>query len=120
MTERHEPGTSDEQLLAKLKQSAMKYRYTPGALLLAGETMAEFQQVALISILGPHPTVTDEVTVDQDSLAKWPDWVAELVPPGSKWERLHWPDGSATIRLLDPCGQVLAARRMASTQKADK
>lgn len=106
-----EQNASDAELLARLKQSATRHGYTPGALILAGETMAEFQKIALVPIFGPHPVI-DEVTIDNKALAGWPDWVSELVPSGSTWERLRWPDDSVTIRLLGPGGQILAAKKL--------
>jgi|GEM_PF-6538269 len=100
----------DQHLLARLKASAEKHGFTPEALLLAGESAAEFQRIALIPILGPFPSATDEVTISEEVLANWPAWVSELVPPGSKFERLHWPDGTTTIRLVNHHSLVLAAK----------
>ena len=100
----------DRQLLARLKKSATKYGFTPEALLLAGETQAEFQRFALVPILGPIPLSVDQATIAEESLGNWPAWVAELVPLGSRWERLHWPDGSTTIRLINPGVSVSAAK----------
>ena len=105
-------NTSDQKLLRRLKSSAKKLGYRPGALLLAGEQAAQFQKIAFIPILGPHPRITDEVAIDEEALMRWPSWVSKIVPPGSKWQRLHWPDGSISVRLIDANGEVLAARRI--------
>lgn len=106
------PDELEQHLLARLKASAEKYGFTPEALLLAGESAAEFQRLALVPILGPFPSATDEVTIGDEVLANWPAWVAELVPSGSKFERLHWPDGSKTIRLVNHRLLVLAAKSL--------
>lgn len=105
----------DQHLLTRLKASAEKYGFTPEALLLAGESAAEFQRLALVPIFGPFPSATDEVTIEEEALTNWPAWVAELVPSGSKFERLHWPDGSTTLRLVNPRGLILAATRPQTT-----
>jgi hypothetical protein len=110
----------DRQLLARLKKSAAKYGFTPEALVLAGETEAEFQRFALVPISGPFPHTVDKAAIDKESLSDWPAWVAELVPPGSKWERLHWPDGSITVRLINPGAQVLAATHLQSTKHSSR
>jgi len=104
-----ESSENDRELLERLKESARKYGYTPGALLLAAEGAAELQKIAVVPVFGPYPQRIDEAAIGEEGLANWPDWVAALVPPGSKWERLHWPDGSATVRLVEPRGNVLAA-----------
>ena len=100
----------NQKLLERLKKSAAKFGFTREAFILAGESAAEFQRHTLVPILGPFPTAVDEAEVYADSGQGWPDWVAELVPEGSKWERLYWPDGSITIRLMNPQAVVLAAK----------
>jgi hypothetical protein len=108
----------DEKLLARLKESAARYRYAPEALIKVGEDAAEFERNALIPVFGPFPQTIEEVPIDVETLGTWPDWVAEIVPLGSKWERLHWPDGSVTIRLVNPGGQVLAAKSNPANREA--
>jgi hypothetical protein len=110
----------DQKLLVRLKEAAARYGFTPEALLLAGETAAEFQSFALVPIFGPFPAAVDEAPIDQEALTNWPGWVADLVPAGSKWERLHWPDGSVTVRLVNPRARVLAATRVHSGKQASQ
>jgi hypothetical protein len=57
---------------------------------------------------GPRPKRIEGAEISSDALSVWPEWVSELVPPGSKWERIYWPDDSITIRLVNHRGLVLA------------
>jgi hypothetical protein len=72
----------DLRLLARLKMSAAKYGFTPEALLLAGETEAEFQRCALVPILGPFPHAVDKAVIGEESLANWPAWVPATIIAG--------------------------------------
>lgn len=100
---------SDHELLQALKNTAAEHGYSPDAFLAMASAAVKWNATAVIPNFGPYPTAIDEVEIDSDTLALWPAWVADLVPPGSKWERLHWPDGSITIRLVNHRSLVLAA-----------
>jgi hypothetical protein len=103
---------TDTELLESLKAIAAKHGYAPEALLSLASDAASFNARAVIPNFGPFPERSDEAVIDAETLAVWPSWVAELVPPGSKWERLYWPDGSLTIRLINHRALVLAARHL--------
>lgn len=102
----------DQQLLDLLKETAGKHGYTPDAFLSLASSAAEWNSRAVIPNVGPYPTSIDEANIDRDALAAWPDWVSSWVTPGSKWERLHWPDGSVTIRLVNHRALVLGAAHL--------
>lgn len=101
---------NDQALLALIKTTAAEYGYSPHALLTMAASAAKWSSTAVIPNFGPSPQSIGEAEISPDILAVWPEWVAELVPPGSKWERLQWPDGSITIRLVNHQALVLAAR----------
>lgn len=100
----------DSDLLAALKQMAADNNCSPAAFLHLAESAAEYQRRAFIPNSGPFPLVIDEAAITAHDLAAWPAWVSKLVPPGSQWEKLHWPDATVTLRLVDPRGGVLAAK----------
>jgi hypothetical protein len=102
---------SEQELLSEPKRIGAKYNYAPEAVLVLAEAAVRFQVDALIPNLGPFPKEVDECDISESVMEDWPEWVGELLPRGSKWERLHWPDGSQTIRLIDDRGAVLAAKR---------
>jgi hypothetical protein len=102
---------SDPELLSKLKRIGAKYNYAPEAVLSLAEAAVRFQVDALIPNLPPFPKQVDECDISELVMEQWPEWVGELLPRGSKCERIHWPDGSQTIRLIDDRGAVLAAKR---------
>ncbi len=80
---------------------------SPSAFISNGKAICDWQRWAIVPNFGPFPTQIDEVEIEEDVIESWPNWVAELVPVGSKWERLHWPDGSFTVRLVD--GRLLVS-----------
>jgi hypothetical protein len=102
---------TDQELLNQLRTAATDCRYSPEAFLAMAIDAAKWQAKAAIPNCGPYPTEIDEAEIDSEILAVWPEWVSRLVPAGSKWERLHWPDGSVTIRLVNHRGLVLAANQ---------
>ncbi|HUT60181.1 MAG TPA: hypothetical protein VNA25_20230 [Phycisphaerae bacterium] len=104
------PPTSDNEILAAMKEACNEFNCSPASLLLAAQDALRWQRTAVIPNAGPHPTLIDEAEISQEILADWPEWVEDMVPAGSKWERLHWPDGSITIRLVNPRALVLAAK----------
>lgn len=111
---KHEPAmntiqSEDLELLAKLKGAAKKAGCPPSSLIAFGAEAAEFKRRAVVPNFGPFPHTVDEAPINPEVVAGWPAWVAELVPEGSKWERLHWLDGSITIRLVNHRMLVLAA-----------
>lgn len=98
--------------MAELRRIGAKFGYAPEAVLTLAEAAVRFQRDAHVPNFPPFPQEIDECEISEDVAERWPDWVAVLLPPGSKWERLHWPDGSQTIRLVDPRGAVLAATKI--------
>jgi len=104
------PPTNDREILAAVKAACSEFNYSPAAFISAARGALEWSRTAVIPNSGPHPTLIDEAEISQEILAGWPEWVQELVPAGSRWERLHWPDGSTIIRLVNPRALVLAAK----------
>lgn len=105
--------SSDEEILAAVKAEAAKFNLSVSYFIGLGSAIAKWQTYALIPNFGPAPHTIDESEITQETLDEWPEWVADLAPAGSKWERLHWPDGSITIRLVTNKALVLAAKRLA-------
>ena len=101
--------TDDFELLKALKAAAQKANCSPYSLIHLGVGLAEWQRHAVTQAYGPYPHLVDQAEITLESLDAWPEWVATLAPAGSKWERLHWPDGSLTIRLVTPRALVLGA-----------
>ncbi len=101
--------TTDSEILAALKQACSEFNYSPGAFISFARAAAEWSKMAAIPNFGPYPRRIDEAEITQEILGAWPDWVQDMVPAGSKWERLHWPDGSISIRLLNQQSLVLGA-----------
>ena len=99
----------DDILLKEIKAVAAEVEYSPEALIGLGRDAAIWLRHALRPDFPPFPRTIDEALVELNSCDPASDWIAKLVPPGSKWERLQWPDGSVTIRLVDPRAKVLAA-----------
>jgi hypothetical protein len=100
----------DSELLAALKKVAADNGHSPSAFIQLAKGTAEHQRRAYIPNVGPFPRVVEEVAITSNALGAWPAWVPGLVPPGSQREKLHWPDDSTTLRLVDPRGLVLAAK----------
>jgi hypothetical protein len=69
----------------------------------------EWRTIGGIRSAGHWARRIDEVEITQEILDAWPEWVQEMVPAGSKWERFHWPDGLVSIRLVNHRGLLLAA-----------
>jgi len=101
---------TDNEILAAVKEVCDEFHYSPSALITVARATVEWYKTAVIPNFGPFPTLIDEAEISQEILADWPEWVEDMVPAGSKWERLHWPDGSITIRLVNPRALVLAAK----------
>jgi len=112
------PTTSDKEILAATKAACKEFNCSPASLILAARDALQWSRTAVIPNFGPHPTLIDEAEISQEIMADWPDWVQDLVPAGSKWERLHWPDGSITIRLVTPRALVLAAKHFRPGEEA--
>jgi len=104
------PTMSDSEILARVKEACKEFRCSPAYLLSTARTALEWNKTSVIPNGGPFPTLIDEAEITQEMLDAWPEWVAEVVPAGSAWERLHWPDGAITIRLVTPRALVLAAK----------
>lgn len=104
--------TTDQEILEAVKTAAAKFHMSALALVNLGCALAEWQKHALIAAEAPYPRVIDEAEITTEAFESWPQWVVELAPIGSKWERLHWPDGSVTIRLVTPRAFVLAAKHL--------
>ena len=100
----------EQDLLNLLNAAAVDSGYSAEALVAMAIAVAKWKKTAVVPNLGPYPQEIDEWEFTSESLASWPEWVARLVPPGSKWERLHWPDDSVTIRLVNQHSLVLAAK----------
>ena len=111
--------TNDTDILAALKRACAEFNYSPSAFISFARNAAEWQRTAVIPNFGPYPRHIDEGEITQEILAGWPEWVEDLVPAGSKWERLHWPDGSTTVRLVDPRALVLAAKHLGAREGSD-
>ena len=101
---------SDNEILAAVKAACSEFNYSPAAFISAARGALEWSRTAVIPNFGPRPRLIDEAEISQEILAAWPEWVQDMVPAGSQWERLHWPDGSITIRLVNPRALVLAAK----------
>jgi len=108
-----EMDMTDNEILAAVKKVCEEVNYSPSALIAQARATVEWSKTAVISPFGPYPQGEpgiDDAEITQEILDGWPDWVQDLVPAGSKWERLHWPDGSKTVRLVTPRARVLAAQ----------
>ena len=108
--------TNDKDILAAMKQICSDFNYSPAAFLSFARAALQWSKTAIIPTGGPNPKLIDEAEITQEILVNWPEWVKDMVPAGSKWERLHWPDGSITIRLVNPRALVLAAQHFHSGQ----
>ena len=106
---------SDEEILATIKSLTAEYRVSVSVFFGLAKAILEWQRWSVIPIFGPWPNLIEEITIDTEIFDSWPSWVRRLVPEGSKWECLRWPDGSATVRLVDPRARVLAAEHLMST-----
>ena len=106
---------SDEEILTTIKSLTAEYRVSVSVFFAFAKAMLEWQRWSVIPNFGPWPNLIEEITIDTEIFDSWPSWVSRLVPEGSKWECLHWPDGSDTVRLVDPRARVLAAEHLMST-----
>lgn len=102
-------STSDTELGQTLRAKAFGLDCTPDALLAHAEAVADFQRWSIIPNFAPFPQITAEHTIGPEHLEGWPDWGVELISPDCKIQRLEWPGGTITTRLLSPRGLVLAA-----------
>jgi len=107
--------TADANLLIALKDASIKAGVSPGAFISLGEAFCEWRKHAVPDQLRPPYPRIDAVEIDWDVLSKWPSWVTDYLCPGQRstmpqWERMQWPDGSVTVRLVDRQGLVLGAR----------
>lgn len=109
----------DQELLRELKVVSKEANCTPLALIKLAQEAAKWQRQAGIFNFGPFPIQIEEAEFWPEMVPEWPDWVGEFVPVGSKWEQLRWPDGSITIRLVNPRGLVLAARHIEPEKAED-
>lgn len=98
----------DLSLIRQLRQAADSVNHSPAALIQLGVSAAKWHSYSVLQASPPWPELVEESVVTEEHLAQWPHWVSNLVPDGSKWELLHWPDGSKTIRLMTPQGRVIA------------
>jgi hypothetical protein len=101
--------TTDSEILAAVKTMSAQFGMSPSAFIMLGRDIARRNKYAIIPLCGPYPRTIDKAEITQDTLYSWPEWVGALAPAGSKWERLHWPDGSFTVRLVNRDAAVLAA-----------
>jgi len=104
--------TTDQEILEAVKTAAAKFHISASALIHFGCALAEWQKHALIAAHGPYPRVIDVAEITTEAFDSWPQWVGELAPIGTNWERIHWPDGSFTIRLVTRREFVLAATHL--------
>ena len=102
--------TTDSELALALRKKAAELGYTPLALLSLAEAAADVNRWSVMPNFPPFPQVTDEFVILDEQLCQWPEWSAALIPPGSRMERLNWPDGTNTLRLVSPRGLVLATK----------
>jgi cation transport regulator ChaC len=107
---------NDTRLLTELKATAAKLNYSPEALIVLGAAAVQHQQTSIMPNFPPFPQISDEAVIDTEILAVWPDWVEKLIPAGSKWQRLEWPNGGVTIRLIDTQRAVVAAAYTSPTE----
>jgi hypothetical protein len=99
----------DGEILAAVKTASVEFSISPGRFIEMGRYMARWQEYAVMPNFPPFPHTIDEAEITLEVFNSWPEWVGELAPPGSKWERLHWPDGSITVRLVNSRALVRAA-----------
>ena len=112
---------SDEEILATIKSLTAEYKVSVSVFFAFAKAMLEWQGWSVMPLFEPWPNLIEEITIDTEIFDSWPSWVRWLVPEGSKWECLHWPDGSATVRLVDRRARVLAAEHlMPTTSEQDK
>ena len=104
----------DQALLGLLKRTAVEVNYSPEALISLGLATARWQAKVVLSSEPPFPVDVETEEITHQHLADWPDWVEDLVPAGSRWERLLWPDSSHTVRLVTKRALVLAGRHFES------
>ncbi len=100
---------SDQELGNILRSKAESLGYSPDALLSLAEAAAYFSRWSILPNFGPQPQLEIEETIGPEHLAAWPEWTTKLIPPGSRVERIIWPDGTVATRLLSPSALVLAA-----------
>ena len=102
------PNT-DSELATALREKAAELGYSPLALLGMAEAAAAVNRWSVMPNFPPFPVVTQRSVLSEDQLDHWPEWSFCLIPPGSRMEQLDWPDGTITVRLVNPKGLVLAA-----------
>ena len=102
----------DLSLIRQLRQAADSVNHSPAALIQLGVSAAKWHSYSVLQASPPWPELVEDAVVTEAQLEQWCHWVKQLVPVGSKWERLYWPDGSHTIRLITPNGRVIAASQL--------
>ncbi len=100
---------TDSEILAAVKTAAAEFKTSPTQIIELGRYTARWQEYAVMPNFPPYPHTIDEAEITPEVFNLWPEWVGELAPVGSKWERLHWPNGSLTVRLINPRALVRAA-----------
>lgn len=102
-------SSSDTELGRIFRTKAATLGYSPEALLTMAEAWADWTRWAVPQNFGPFPDTIIEEPIGPDHLQAWPEWSTKFISIGCKLERLEWPDGRVTTRLLSPRGLVLAA-----------
>ncbi len=104
----------DQRLLQMLRAAAMDTNHSPEALIALGKDAAHWNLRVVIQANPPRPTNVQVQEITDEQIDQWPEWVADLLQHGSRWERLEWEDRTYTVRLLTPRGRVIAGRVVSS------
>ena len=107
------PSNENTSILDYLHRLADSVNYTPKALITLGAEVARWKSKVILQAEPPWPVEIETADITDDQLNQWPEWVGELVSPGSRWERMEWEDGSYSIRLVTKRAQVLAGKHFA-------
>lgn len=107
----------DQRLLQMLRAAAAETNHSPEALIALGKDAAHWNLRVVIQANPPWPTDVQEQEITDEQIDQWPEWVADLLEHGSRWERLEWEDSTYTVRLLTPRGRVIAGRFISSEKK---
>ena len=107
--------TTDSEIIDAVRKAAAQCNMSPSALISLGQAQANWKKDVWINAMDrPYPNSGDEAEIAQEIIDSWPEWVQTLIPVGTKFERLNWPDGSFAVRLINSRGLVLAGVRLPS------
>lgn len=100
---------NDSELGMFFRKKAAELGQSPLTLLKMAEAAALWHKWSVMPNFPPFPKEVESLVLSEVHLADWPEWSASLITPGCRIERLTWPNGTVSVRLLSPRGLVLAA-----------